>query len=182
MSRYREMAERRKEDAKYEPLNILVWGPGYPGPNAPQEKRLAYEKRIKIRDTLRIEFPRAEVYFSEDSERIQIAEGIGGQLRKEALQASVSNLILMLDIGRGVDLELDYFVPKYSWFRDKVFVLLPEQYVSSQGLVKEILDYLKEEQVQGFSQDEFDSCQTTVKAVNFAHGVALACYLEKFER
>jgi len=182
MLRYRSMAESIKEEAKKEPINILVCGPGDPGPNAIQEKRLAYEKRIQIRDALRREFPHAEVFFSEDPEMNQIAEGIGGQLGKEALQARVSHLILMLDISRGVDLELDYFVPKYSWFRDKVFVLLPEQYVSTQGLVKEILDYLKKEQVQGFSQDEFDSCQTTAKAVNAAHSVALACYLEKFER
>ena len=86
----------------------------------------------------------------------------------------------MLDISRGTDLELDHFVPKYPWFRDKVFVLLPEQYVPPQGLVAEVFDHLKDEQVQGFSQDEFDSCHVaTVKAVKAAHTVALACYLER---
>ena len=183
MSQYREMAKRIRERARYEAINILVWGPGDPGPDAPQERRLAYAKRIQIRDVLRKEFPLAEVHFSEDPEMIRIADGIYGQLRKEALQASISHLILMLDISRGVDLELDYFVPKYPWFRDKVFVFLPEQYVASQGLVAEVFDYLKEEQIQGFSQEEFDSCHVaTVKAVNVAHTVALACYLERIVR
>jgi len=43
----------------------------------------------------------------------------------------------------------------------------------------QMYDYIKEDQVQGFSQDEFESRHVaTIKAVNVAHSIALACYLE----
>ena len=181
MGRFEERAKQIKEDVKYETINILVWGPGDPGSDAPSEKRRAYEKRIQIKEVLRKEFPRAEVYLSEDTEMIKIAEGIHGQLKKEALQASAADLILILDIRRGADLELDHFVATYSWFRDKVFVFLPEQYVPpTQGLVAEVFNYLTENQVEGFSEQEFKDCTVaTVKAVRAAHTTAMASYLSR---
>ena len=177
---FKERATKILENAKYQPINILVWGPGNPGVSADNDKILAYQKRIQIKEVLRKNFPRAEVYFSEDREMISISEGISGQLRKEALQARAAALIIMLDISRGADLELDYFVPNFPWFRDKVHVFLPEEYVPPKGLVKEVYNFLKPEQVEGFSKKEFNTCYVaTFKAVRAAHTIALANFLKE---
>src|SRR5437660_9209352 len=142
VDRVKEDAERIRRDSKFEPITILVWGPGDPGAGAAADKRKSYNKRLQIKDVLRKEFPRASVFFSEDPEMIEIGEGIVGQLRIEALQAKISDLVLMLDISRGADLELDHFVPTYPWFREKVYLLLPEKYVSTAGLVADVLKYI----------------------------------------
>lgn len=158
MNNWKKEAEEIRENARYAPLKILVWGPGNPGPGASDEKRRNYEKRVQIRDVLRNEFHRAKIFFSEDPEMIEIAENISPQLRKEALQAKVANLVLMLDMSRGADLELDYFVPTYPWFRDKVHVFLPEKSVPPKGFVKQVFDHLREDQVEGFTDQEFEEC------------------------
>lgn len=179
-NRAKEDAERIKQNAKYEPITILIWGPGKPGRRAPLERRKAYKKRLQIKDVLKKEFPRASVHFSEDAEMVEIGEGVIGQLRVEALQAKVSDIVLMLDISRGTDLELDHFVPRYPWFREKVHVFLPQKYVGTQGLVAEILKYVPHDQIEGFSDEEFDRCDVaTVKAVRAALSAALAFYMSK---
>ncbi|MEI6310041.1 MAG: hypothetical protein WCP58_10420 [bacterium] len=173
-------AREIREASHYEHLRILVWGPGDPGTSAPPEKQKAYRKRLQIKDVLRNRFPRAEVNFSEDLEMVQIATGIIGQLRKEALQARTADLILMLAISRGAELELDHFVPTYPWFREKVYVLLPQQFIPPQGLVKEVFDHLKPDQVVGFSNDDFISCVVaTEKSVSITEGVAMDKYLRR---
>lgn len=178
--RAKEDAERIKQDAKYEPITILIWGPGNPGQRAPLERRKAYNKRLQIKEALIKEFPRASIHFSEDTEMVEIGEGIIGQLRIEALQARVSNIVLMLDVSRGTNLELDHFVPMYPWFRDKVHVFLPEKYVTAQGLVSEVLKYVPHDQVEGFSDEEFDRCDVaTIKAVRAALSAALVSYMSK---
>lgn len=179
-NRAKEDAERIKQDAKYEPIIILIWGPGKPRRRASLEQHRAYTKRLQIKDILKKEFPRASVHFSEDTEMAEIGEGIIGQLRIEALQAKVSDIILMLDLSRGADLELDHFVPTYPWFRDKVHVFLPKKYVITQGLVSEVLKYVPHDQVEGFSDEEFDSCNVaTIKAVRAALSAALVSYMSK---
>ncbi|MHC4461819.1 MAG: hypothetical protein ACYS30_10350 [Planctomycetota bacterium] len=171
-------ANEIRASARLVHIKILVWGPGDPGSGASDETRKSYEKRIQIRQVLRSGFPRAEVYFSEDSEMMTIGEGIIGQLRKEALQARNADLVLMLDIGRGADLELDHFVPTYSWFREKVYVFLPEEFVPPRGLVKEVFDYLRPDQVEGFTDQEFEDCDVaTQKAVRIAETLAVDCLL-----
>ncbi len=177
MERYREDANRIKESLKYVPIKVLVWGPGDPGPGASPEKIRAYEKRTKIKDVLDKEFSRGEVHFSEDEEMQDISSWISGNLRKEVFQAMLADFIIMLDISRGVDLELDHFVPTYPWFREKAHVFLPDIYVPPAGLAKEVFDYLKPIQVEGFSNDEFNECTlATTKAVRAALSAALALY------
>src|SRR5690349_16932228 len=116
INRVKEDAARIRQDARFEPITILVWGPGDPGAKAPAPRRKAYKKRVQIKESLKREFPRASVHFSEDPEMIDLGAGIKGQLRIEAVQAKISDLILMLDLSRGADLELDHFVPTYPWF------------------------------------------------------------------
>jgi len=174
MSSWADEARDTLAVAKFETLRILVWGPGDPGVGAPPERVDAYNKRLQIRDELRKQFPRAEVFFSEDPEMQALGPPEMSQLEREALQASGANLVLMLDISRGTDLELDHFVPTYSWFRDKVYVLLPERYVPPRGLAKEVFDYIRPTQVVGYSDDEFKLSKVVrERAVNVATIIAM---------
>lgn len=180
MAGYAEEARRIIEDARFERMRILVWGPGDPGTDAPPERRTAYQKRQQIKDELKKRFPRAEVYFSEDAEMVEIASAILGQLRGQALQAQVADAVLILDVSRGADLELDHFVKTYAWFRDKVYVLLPEQHVGSQGLTKEILGLLHPEQIVGFSSQELQECRVaSEKAIKVGDTVAFELRLRR---
>ena len=179
MSTFKEEGENITRQVQRQEIKILVWGSGDPGPTASPEKRKAYEKRVQIKKVLESTFPNAEVHFSEDPEMIQLTDHLVGQLRKEAVQARIADLIIMLDISRGADLELDHFVPTYSWLRDKVHAFLPERYVSSQGLVKEVFDHLKPEQVEGFTDQEFEECTVaTVKAIRPAESMAYDLMLQ----
>lgn len=182
MLRFKDDANRIKEDAKNSALKILVWGPGNPGPSAEKNKKAAYEKRKQIKDVLRKEFPRSEVYFSEDKEMKAISGDMIGQLEKEALQSAVADVIIMLDVGRGVDLELDHFVLTYPWFRDKVIVFLPAEYVSSKGLVSEVFKYINTNQVEGFTKAEFDRCDVAkIKAVKAVQSIAIILLLRRMK-
>jgi hypothetical protein len=178
INRVKEDAARIIQDAKFEAITILVWGPGDPGSSASAKLRKAYAKRLQIKEVLKQEFPRATVHFSEDPEMIELGQGVKGQLRVEALQAKIADLVLMLDLSRGADLELDHFVPTYPWFRDKVHVFMPERYVSGTGLVNEVLKYIPRDNVEGFTEKEFKVCEVAkVKAVRAALAVALDSYL-----
>jgi hypothetical protein len=176
---YRNEAQEILEFSRLQPIKILVWGPGIPEPSASIERKAAYGKRLKIRDNLRLIFPRAEVFFSEDPEMVELSAPLRGQLRREALQARIADLVIMLDISRGADLELDHFVPTYPWFRDKVYVFLPEEYVPPRGLVREVFAYLPEDQVEGYTQQEFEECTlATKKAMEIAQSVAVDLFLK----
>jgi len=81
----------------------------------------------------------------------------------------------MLDISRGADLELDHFVPTYPWFRDKVYVFLPEAYVGTTGLVSDVLKYLRPDQLLGYTAAEYGACTVaTVKTIEIVDAVAIA--------
>lgn len=47
--RVRQDAERVRQSAKYEPITILVWGPGDPGPRASAERRRSYKSEYRLR-------------------------------------------------------------------------------------------------------------------------------------
>jgi hypothetical protein len=57
---------------------------------------------------------------------------------------------------------------------------LPKQFVESPGLVAEVLKYLRSDQVEGFSKEEFRRCDVArVKAVRAAMTWALDSYLRR---
>jgi hypothetical protein len=175
MTRYTEEAEKIRSEARKIALTILVWGPGKPGPKASRKDRKAYKKRSDIRKALNANFPNAEVHFSEDAEMEALTLDTEDKLLKEAVQAKISDLIVTLAISRGANVELDYFIPKYPWIRDKLHVFLPEQYVLERtGLVWEVLHYLKPAQIQGYTDEEYKVCTlATEKAVAAATAFAL---------
>jgi hypothetical protein len=176
---FKATAKELRKKALFVKMAILVWGPGDPGPHSSPTQTAAYKKRLQIKDVLAKTFKQAEVRFSEDKYLQKVTQGILGQLKRQAIHARGADLVLMLDISRGADLELDHFVPTYPWFRDKVYVLLKEQYVPPRGLVKEVFDYLTREQVIGFSDKQFRSCEVaTKKAVDIAISVAIDLMLQ----
>lgn len=176
---YKLEAEKIKATARCQPIIILVWGPGDPGDGAPLEKVKAYQKRVKIKAHLRERFPCAGVFFSEDKEMKELALTGQNQLEVQAMQAKFAHLVLMLDLTRGVDLEFDHFIPKYPWFREKAYVLLPDKYVSTEGLTKTVLDKLERNHIIGFSEIDFDSCKlVTEKVDGVAHTIAMKYLLD----
>ena len=173
MSLWRDAEAQFRAFARNLPLRILVWGPGDPGPRATGTRRRQYQKRIQIRDVLRRTFPRADVRFSEDPLLQAITAYAGGQLRREAIHARLAHVVLMLTVSRGADLELDHFVPTYDWFREKVYVFMPQRHVRTAGLVRDVLDRLHPSQVQGFTPRELTSCEVaTVRSVEAVDAVA----------
>ncbi len=159
MSSFDRVADEWYELARRQSLRILVWGPGKPGSGATPEQERRYQKRCHIRDEVASVFEHSEVRFSEDPELDALTARVKRQVRKEALHAKWAQVILMLDVSRGVDLELDHFVPTYPWFRDKAHVFLPERYVGTGGLVLDVLKLLPAEQVIGFTDGDFDACR-----------------------
>lgn len=174
-SRIVELAYRIRESARRLPLGILVWGPGQPESTESSGERESYEKRVQIKSVLKREFPNAEVYFSEDPEMDELSRDITDQLLKQALQARTVDAIIHLDMGRGAYLELDHFIPTYSWIRDKMFVLQLDKYASSQGLVRNVFDLLKTNHISHFTEAEFRECKVaTEKAVRCVFQIAMS--------
>jgi hypothetical protein len=164
-----------RESARQAKLRVLIWGPGDPGPSAAPEAKQRYEKRLKMRKAVESTFPRAEVRFSEDPPLLALTATIPGLLRKEAVHAKLAHVVLMLDISRGADLELDHFVPTYPWFRDKVYVFLPEAYVGTTGLVSDVFKYLRPDQLLGYTAAEYGACSVaTIKAIEIVDAVAIS--------
>ncbi len=185
MSPYDQEAQEHLDFARRQNLKFLIWGPGNPGEEAPKEQQAGYRKRCQIRDLIRNgdRFGYAKAYFSEDEEMVKLTQGLHNQLIAEAFQALNVDGVIVLDISRGANLELDTYIPTYPWFRDIVYVLLPGQYIGAGGLADEVLNQLDTRRVIGYTQEEFDSCNVaTVKAMEIADTVAMAKYLKRFSR
>ena len=52
MGTYKKEADEIRKSTFWEPMKILVWGPGNPGKNASLSKQKAYKKRLKIKSVL----------------------------------------------------------------------------------------------------------------------------------
>ena len=182
MSRWEAEIEDIKEEIRKESIRILVWGPGDPGEDVPAEKRTGWEKRKEIRQILDDIYTYAEVRLSEDREMLKASNWVSGKLLQEAIQASKAHLVIMLDTGsRGLHLELDYFPLRYSWFSKKAHVFIPKRYIDSEGLVGEVFKELNPDRLEGYTEEEFETCTlATEKAVRAADTAAGAYYLQKF--
>lgn len=181
MSNFQVSSDEIEKQARKQSLKILIWGPGNPGKKSNPKQKKAYKKRLQIRDSIRKEFTEAEVFLSEDPEMQKMTEKFSTELLRQAAQAAAADCIIMLDLGRGVDLELDHFVPKYSWFRTKVHIFLPKKYKDTRGLVKEIYKLVSKDQISYFTPTEFEKCTVAKeKAVNAVLSFALGSMLTKF--
>lgn len=151
---------------------MLVWGPGDPGDGGSPEAKEGYKRRCQIRDALRENFPNAEVKFSEDLETGDIKD----LLLREAVQAKVSDAVIILPISHGAYFELYYYSTKYSWFHDKAYVLAPQEYLNTTGIAGELLKLIPRK--FGYTTEQFESCDTTRISVEIAKEVAIAKRLQ----
>jgi len=157
-------------------MNILVWGPGDPGPTGLDYNKKAYAKRLQIKDVLKATFDDVDVFFSEDPEMRVATDLTSNELLREAIQVEKADIIIVLDVSRGTNLELDHYILSNARSRDKFHVFIHQNYFPVTGLVKSVFDKLSDDQIEGFSDDDFDKCSlATKKAVNAVH--ACACRL-----
>ena len=145
MNDYYDEATKLNEHARQQAeFLVLIWGPG--------KNQAGYDKRCMIRDVLRNLFPRSKFDFSED---IQIPEIIG-TLPKQAVQAKIAKLIIILDISRGAHFEINHFT-KYSWFLSKAWVLVPQEDLNrldEGGFAWQALRLIPRQQIKGFTAEE----------------------------
>ena len=168
-----------RQAIKLAPIRILVWGPGSPNRHASPVEKLSYKKRLRIRREIKKRFSNAVVQFSEDKDVVREYGWIDDQLTRQALQARSADLIIILNIGRGSSLEIDHFIETYDWFPSKAYILLPEQYVDTKGLVRTVFDKLPKHHIFGFSQKELDECKVaTEKAIHITMQVATKIWLD----
>ena len=161
--------------ARQKHLNILIWGPGKPDGVVTEDKIKLFKKRVQIKEALHENFPNAEVYLSEDPEAQEIVRGVTDELKQEEIQAYTADIIFVLDISRGADFEVDYFVPSFAWFRTKAFVFIPERYIPARGMLKNVFNKLGAQQILKFTQAEFDICTlATETAVQVATTFAVS--------
>jgi len=171
---------RRKIDAyrrfiRQMEIRVLVWGPGPPsaGSHSP-----GYNKRLQIKAEILNSFPLSLVYFSEDQEMRDIAQHLTEQLLKEALQAKAVDMIIILDMSRGAEVEIDHFIETYDWFPSKAYVFLPDRYINTANLAGDVLGKLAEGHLVGFTQDEFKRCDVaTIMAVKAVEQTITRKYL-----
>lgn len=166
MSRYNDESQRYIGAACQQELLMLIWGPGDPGEGGSPEAKEGYKKRCLIRDALRANFPNAEVEFSEDLE----TGGIEDLLLREAVQAKISDAVIILPISHGAYFELYYYSTKYKWFHDKAWVLAPQEYLNTTGIAGELLKRLPRK--FGYTAEQFERCDTTKMSLEIATAVA----------
>lgn len=168
------------DEFKQSRLHILVWGPGDPGEKGTTEQKEYYSKRVQIKKELIKEFPRSAVAFSEDKALKKASRELDNKLLAEATQAKVADVVLILDYGRGAGLEIDHFITTYSWFKDKVYVLIKNEYVDSNGLIQEVYNEISKYRIVGYSKEEFKRCDVaTVHASQAVLNVAVGIGLRK---
>src|SRR6266576_329176 len=165
--------ERREEEsyslARYQSLAVLIWGPGDPGENGDDEARQRYAKRCLIREVLREHFPRSTIRFSEE---IKKRNSFTTQLDQERNDAYNADAVIILGMSRGTDLELDHLIV-HSWFRKKVWLLIPQQRLASPGLADEVYKLIPENQRSGFTPEEYERSDVAkVMSVNALDAVA----------
>lgn len=148
-----------KDRARREPLVVLVWGPGDPGPKGLKQEKLYWKKRNQIRDSLTREFSASEVLFSETDALRDHTRDLESLLTEELVHAAVADCILVLDISRGAHVELDRF-STFPILANKIRVLLPQKYVGGTGLVNQVLQGLR---VTGFTESELTNCTVASK-------------------
>jgi hypothetical protein len=156
-------SETLRAMAKAYPLKVLVWGPGDPGAGASEEVRKGYEKRLQIKEQIQTNFPNATVRFSEDPEMQEMGYPGMTKLEQETEHAYWADLIVSLFISRGAYFELDYMIPAFSWIRDKVYLLLPDRYVSTEGFIKELYNFLRPVQIKGYTDEEYRICKVATE-------------------
>lgn len=150
--------------ARGEKIVVVVWGPG-------ESDEKGYKKRLKIQDEIAKHFEHAKVYFSEDIDEVEMPNATN--LLTGAVHAYVADVVIALDKGRGVHLEIDRSIENFRWIRDKLFILTNKEHINSGGLTDELYDKLSSTQLMGFTTKQFDECAVATKMA--IEAVQIAC-------
>lgn len=175
---FRDAAEELKDCAQEgAELRVLIWGPGNPGEHAPENRVLAWKKRCLIRKVLRSVFPCSDIKFSEE---IDTPKGDLDLLVRETAHAAKADVVIILDMSPGANVERDYFIPRYNWFRQKVFLLVPKQKdgdprpSDESGPRGDIYRAIPDRQIKIFTKKQFDDSDVAKKiSVDIVTTVAL---------
>lgn len=161
------------DEAYNRKLVIIVWGPGAPDKDPDESAKLRYEKRLKMKRSIEAKFPRAEVYFSEDLKDL-VKNPSFNILDEEVVHSALSDGVIALFISHGVYVEINAFVPAYSWIRDKVHILIPSEYVDDPGIQQTVLRMVPPNQIRSYLPTEYDECiVASEKAVQIVEKIAI---------
>jgi hypothetical protein len=145
-------------------INVLVWGAG-------SGEHL--EKRLKVQEVLRAQFPNSDVRFSEDPELNKFIPG-GEELtipQQELWHLGACDVCVVLDTSIGPGEEIAHFTG--SQFASRLLIFTHEKYRGSTSFP----GFLRENQNQVFyTQTEYDSCNVVDRIVSRVKIVALGKY------
>lgn len=145
-------------------LAILVWGPGK------NSEKKHFEKREKIRDELKKNFPYSEVHFSEDPELSDLVpEAPHLPLQQQELwHLAACDLCVVLDTAKGPGEEIAHFTA--SRYAYKLMILTHQKYENATSFPAA----LRPTQNQIFySEHEYDSCSLVGRVIDRVKTVAL---------
>ncbi len=166
MTEYEEAAEESLKELYWQPMKILIWGPGKPGSTSTAAARKRYQKRLDIRNVLRQLFKRSDVNFPEDRSIRKLVKRIRSERDKSLFIADMSDLIISLDMSRGADAEIDDFLPNFPGIKEKVCVLIRKKYLNSSSyVVNAIFEGLPDKHLIGFSDYSYNKCNLATKTV-----------------
>lgn len=145
-------------------VNVLVWGSGV---SASEH----YEKRMKIRDTLKSEFRNADVRFSEDKELDSLVPGSAHKFthEKELWHLAACDVCVVMDTSQGAGEEIAHFIS--TSHARKLMIFTHEKYRRSSTFPGS----LRQNQNQVFySELDYASCELVKQILERVQQVALA--------
>ena len=159
----REVLQRLKKRAdtirKETPMFVLIWGPGPRSANTP-----AYQKRIRIRETLEDLVGKGKAILSEE-----LSSKDMDLLTFEYIQAEEADAIIVIPESPGPIAESALF---RRLIKEKGLIFVSPQ---NQGFVGEIFKDLQFEEIE---PDEWETCERTRRR---AKEFVLRCLVEKRE-
>lgn len=144
-------------------LNVLVWGPGPGGGEH-------YAKRVQVRERIQSAFRYAEVFFSEELDKLNFIEGaeVLSLAERELWHLATGDICVVLDTSAGAAAEIAYFLG--SPYGRKLLILTHEQYQNTTSFPGAL-------RAQGnqlfYTNDEYTSCQLSEKIIARLRQIAL---------
>ena len=164
MNEFLKAATDSFEDLRWQPLKILIWGPGKPSRSSTIAKKKRYRKRLQIKTILRQLYKRADVYFPEDIRIRRMVRKIRSERDKALFIADMSDLIISLDMSRGADAEIDDFIPNFPSIKEKTYILIRNRYLNTSSYVENaIFEDLPDSHLIGFSDWHYNKCNVATK-------------------
>ena len=139
---------------------ILIWGSGINSEH--------YEKRLKLKQELKSEFVKAEVFFSEDTDLDKKFDRVNGsynympQHSKQQFQMDACDVCIVLDTSKGPAEEIAFALsnPKNLL---KLFILTPERHKGNNSFSSKTREGFPFHSF--YTQEEYDKCNLVQRAM-----------------